>query len=349
MNPQILCSWLALPGGCWPPDHHTLLGLPADETDLARIEQKVQERMAKLRGYQLSHPEEATEGMNRLAQAFIQLTENRAQTEVNGSAAVATAVQEKPASRPARATDDETAITQKTKLDWKDAPPPVRTPTKDTPLPPVPVAVLEALPVPKAPIPVRPVVADPAPPSEEEVARGIAESPEARNGLVTLNDVIERSDRTRHLLVAWGQAGRYLANPARKLHKPTEKADFARRLDALHEAADNYPGFVGHPGKPGYRVVAFARLLMTPEMFNSMDDDQRALLARDWSLANKVLLAHRSVLCRRFRKLRGCSMLGQAFHALRYTVAQRPTLWKVLGVALGVVVLASAGILLIMG
>src|SRR6476620_11054727 len=75
MNPEILCRWLGLPGTAWPPDPYTLLGLPAGERDPARIEQQVQERMARLRGYQISHPEEATEGMNRVAQAFLALME----------------------------------------------------------------------------------------------------------------------------------------------------------------------------------------------------------------------------------------------------------------------------------
>src|SRR5687767_6196144 len=73
MNAKILCTWLGVEN--WPPDHYRLLGLNPGEGDAARIEYQVQERMAKLRCYQLSHPEEATEGMNRLAQAFICLTE----------------------------------------------------------------------------------------------------------------------------------------------------------------------------------------------------------------------------------------------------------------------------------
>src|SRR5437763_14069493 len=94
MNLKLLCTWLGLPGdSCWPPDHHALLGLAPGANDPKHVEQKVQERLAKLRCYQLSHPEEATEGMNRLAQAFIALTEVRA---VEKPAATATALADPP-------------------------------------------------------------------------------------------------------------------------------------------------------------------------------------------------------------------------------------------------------------
>src|ERR1700758_4317530 len=73
MDSKILCNWLGITN--WPPDHYALLGLNPGEGDVARIEHQVHERMSKLRCYQLSHPEEATEGMNRVAQAFICLTE----------------------------------------------------------------------------------------------------------------------------------------------------------------------------------------------------------------------------------------------------------------------------------
>src|SRR5947208_11819362 len=78
MNHDVIRTWLGLPPGDWPPDHYTLLGLERGETDLARIEQRVHERLARLRCYQISHAEVATEAMNRLAQAFMCLTDPEA-------------------------------------------------------------------------------------------------------------------------------------------------------------------------------------------------------------------------------------------------------------------------------
>ena len=75
MDAGLIRSWLQLPAGDWPPDHYTLLGLEAGESDVARIEQQVYERMEHVRRYQLTHPEPATEAMNRLAQALVCLTD----------------------------------------------------------------------------------------------------------------------------------------------------------------------------------------------------------------------------------------------------------------------------------
>ncbi len=78
MDPKIICKWLGIEA--WPSDHYALLGLRPGERDVSRIERQVHERMAKLRCYQLAHPEEATEGMNRVAQAYICLTEALSKT-----------------------------------------------------------------------------------------------------------------------------------------------------------------------------------------------------------------------------------------------------------------------------
>jgi hypothetical protein len=151
MNQALLCRWLSVEATKWPPDPCTLLGLPQGASDLAQIEKCVQERMSRLRCYQLSHPEEATEGMNRLAQAFVCLAETAARRQ-NGlttpcppakSAAVTTAPAAptvaketgmngtaKPPAKPTTKpkVSDDTAVGKKTIVDWKSAPPPVRRP-----------------------------------------------------------------------------------------------------------------------------------------------------------------------------------------------------------------------------
>ncbi len=80
MNYDLVSTWLKLPSRDWPPDHYTLLGLDPREADLVRIEQCVYERMERVRQYQLSHPELATEVMNRLAQALVCLTDPTAKS-----------------------------------------------------------------------------------------------------------------------------------------------------------------------------------------------------------------------------------------------------------------------------
>ncbi len=75
MSHELICSWLGLSEQDWPPDHYRLLGLEPGEDDTALIEQRCQQRLDSVRRYQMMHPEQATEAMNRLAQAFVCLTE----------------------------------------------------------------------------------------------------------------------------------------------------------------------------------------------------------------------------------------------------------------------------------
>ena len=57
---DLICSCLQLPADPWPPDHYTLLGLELREADTRHIEQRVEERMERLRRYQLTHAEQVT-------------------------------------------------------------------------------------------------------------------------------------------------------------------------------------------------------------------------------------------------------------------------------------------------
>jgi hypothetical protein len=86
MNPdyRLLRQWLQLePEGAWPPSAEELLGLPkvhsppASALSPAEIEARVLERLDWLRPYQLKYPELVTEGMNRLAQAFLACTQGQ--------------------------------------------------------------------------------------------------------------------------------------------------------------------------------------------------------------------------------------------------------------------------------
>ena len=70
MSRELICAWLKIPAEPWPPDPFVLLGLSPGETDRELIERHVHERMECVRRYQLAHPEEVTEVMNCLAQAF---------------------------------------------------------------------------------------------------------------------------------------------------------------------------------------------------------------------------------------------------------------------------------------
>src|SRR5437660_548458 len=85
MNHEMICGWLGLPAGAWPPDHYRLLGLDPGDHEVDVIEQRVQQRLDAVRRYQMTHPELATEAMNRLAQALVCLTATRTKTRLKRS------------------------------------------------------------------------------------------------------------------------------------------------------------------------------------------------------------------------------------------------------------------------
>src|SRR5436190_4087968 len=78
MTNEKLRSWLNIPSGPWPPDYYALIGLKPGPTPPDEIESRILERLELLRRYQLPHPDEATEGMNLLAQALDTLTDPEA-------------------------------------------------------------------------------------------------------------------------------------------------------------------------------------------------------------------------------------------------------------------------------
>jgi hypothetical protein len=325
MKQDLLCSWLGLPTKDWPPDHYTLLGLSAGEVDLQRIERHVQERMAKLRCYQLSHPEEATEGMNRLAQAFISLTETASKSarpaepaRRNGPPAPPVAKSNgKKGPPPVRTkVTDDTAVLHRTQLDWRMTPPPLRASS---------VAEPPSAPPPAEAVPVGRLVT-PAPEAEDlALIHELAQrSSEARTGLATLSALINRIDQTRLLLVAWQRLGIYLRK--KRLSSTAENAEFTRLLAAIRDTMDVYPAFVGHPGKPGYRVVALARLAMTFDMYRIMDGGQRDDLLRDWDIGQRILLEHRRYLRLQFKAMHRKSNFGLAWRAVSTFIDDHPLL-----------------------
>ena len=310
MNQELLCTWLGLPKTAWPPDPWTLLGLPRDPQEASVIERHVHERMCKLRHYQLSYPEEATEGMNRLAEAFIALTETSCKVTAAPTATAPPPVQKKPAV-------DETTVTTKTALDWRAEPPPVRREFAETP-------EVIAEDEPGDEILVAKPFAPPAKPVRRKVdmklVHDLAEqSEEATSKLATLDAVIERVDQTRILLTAWDRIGKHLKCTTKKIG-PKESDAYAQKLDRIAKTMQTYPAFLGQPGKPGYRVVVQARLRMPLAMVRGMSGEQKEELLFDWQAGREVLLAHRKYLHRLFKSMRHRTKVGLVWHAIRSVV-----------------------------
>lgn len=322
MNQEMLCTWLGVAKTEWPPDPRTLLGLRPDEQDPTIIEKRVQDRMAKLRCYQLSYPEEATEGMNRVAEAFIALTE--VQKSAQESGIVATARVDETVSAPPSA-------------EWQEAPPPVRQERMVSPGPQTDPDFVTPI------LPSKPYVAPETPIRrgiDLELMRELAEeSEEASSNLATLEAVIERVDRTRALLHAWDRLGKHFKGTVKKI-SPKELDAYAARLDRVARALEGFPAFLGSPGKPGYRVAVQARLRLPLTLVRGMSEDQREELTSDWQTGRQVLLAHRRYLRRLFKSMRHRSALGLFFHAVRSIVNDHP-IWTLVAFFLAIAILLA--------
>ena len=45
MSHDLICDWLGLPAGSWPPDHYTLLGIESGRSDDILVEQRVDQML----------------------------------------------------------------------------------------------------------------------------------------------------------------------------------------------------------------------------------------------------------------------------------------------------------------
>lgn len=330
MDHDKICGWLGIANGSWPPNHYCLLGLRPGEENVAVIEQHVHERLARLRAYQLSHPEQATEAMNLLAQAFMCLSDPEAKKAYDALHSVQTsaAASVLPKGSVSKETmhaprADDTAVGPKTQVDWKHTPPPVRT-----------QAMAAAVVPPKAED--GPAIPVPLPESPDSAGTDLVARPadlvysraqvclEARRGLTSFQALIDRIDQTRTLLVAWEKAGRYLNRPQRRLSRATEQHDLTRRLQHISDAMEGFPHLLGRPGQPGYRVLAMGRLEMTATMFNMLDFPQREALAMDWLAGRVILLEHRRFLLREFKARRGANRIRRCIWSTRAFVNDHP-------------------------
>jgi hypothetical protein len=370
MGHELITNWLGLPAESWPPDHYTLLGLLPGEPDVARIEQQVHERMDKVRRYQLSHPEQATEAMNRLAQALVCLTDPASKRAYDaGRMPAAVAVATRPEPPPAPPQKDAPPL-------WKTAPPPRKGPPRpvgdsssartildlDTATgppaqrpgqPPNPIANAsgsergespgspekpvngQATPEVQSRSGVRVLVAAPVDPVFE-TARS---SPEARRGIGTRRALYNRLAHTRQILRAWEQAGKFLSQPRRRLTQPAEEEDLVQQFGKIRELLDGFPAIVGQPGQPGQHVVAIARQQLVLQTFQMLDLNQRTALAKDWVAGKALLTSHRHFIRQELQAHRKRTWWGRTVRAVRAALNDHPG-WVLLGVGLAALAVA---------
>jgi hypothetical protein len=334
MNYDLICSWLGLPPGEWPPDHYRLLGLEPGEDKAELIEQRVHQRLDSVRCYQMMHPEQATEAMNRLAQAFVCLMEPAAKKAYDAAflgTASPSAQGTSPAAQPEEADTLDWLYSQPPAVQSTDplsvgtnpadyapvllpatsAPPPAGgmlnpatpplTPLRQPPpLPPLPPPLPETEPAAAA----EAGTADAAPLLElVDSVLEAAQSGPARRGIATKRALYHRISRTRRLLRVWNGLGKYLSSPKRRLSRSADGPELLRQLDEITTLLRRFPPLLGEAGQPGYLVLALAQV-DTIKVFQSFSPHQREAMTRDWRAGLKLLLAHRDFLRQESRALR---------------------------------------------
>jgi hypothetical protein len=368
MNHELICNWLGLADASWPPDHYRLLGLEPGESDVGRIEEQVHQRLESVRRYQLTHPELVTEAMNRLAQAFVCLTDSAAKRaydiELLGAEAVKeegppVALQEAPPSlawlhnapeelvpvdtdSDAEGNQRNGAASEENAESVAELPAVPLLPAEPVessaavPAESLPPAALQA----QTPTTLATPDADPTPPDIviPEGLPGAAISPpekpdplaeaasasHARRGLGTKRALYYRIARTRKLLTAWEQAGKYLAQPQRRVTRPVEATELIRLLARIQSLLRGFPPVLGEAGQPGYLVVALARQATPVPTFQTLLPSQREALAQHWEAGHKLLTAHRQFLRQEARARRRRGRLSRAARVFAAFVSDYP-------------------------
>jgi hypothetical protein len=366
MNQQLVCSWLGLTTDAWPVDHYTLLGLKQGEADVALIEDRVHERLMKLRPYQLNHPEQVTEAMNRLARAFTCLTDPQAKMAydaslLGGPVDQPPSVEEPPSdsvdplawmfgpwSKLGRSESAKEARMGRVE-DWTKAPPPARLPLPSD-LQAQSPEVVNGASAPSASG--TPTAGGQSPaPAPDPMAAWVAaakESPSARRGLATRRALYNRIVATRQLLATWQKAGKYLNQPDWRMTRAGEARELLRLLQAIRRLLPEFPPILGEPGQPGFWVTSLARQPMVIPIFRSMVQSQRETLARDWRDSRSLIHAHHDFLRQELHAWRKKTWYKQLGKSVAYFFREHPIAWLVVIVFAVVLILDTAAVVWLM-
>lgn len=256
METELIYAWLEIPPGSWPPDHYTLLGLPPDLFDSAQIEGRVQERMQRVRHFQLTHPELATEAMNRLAQALLCLTNPAEREKYNqqlqgGGAGLVVAKVAQP-----RAQSEAEILPVGVIVSRFDAE--SSTPVQHAEKPAIPQ-------VSKSP---------PTPPTERK-------------------PLLETIALARRLVSEWQFVGGQVLAPSRTEVEAIELRRLRRRLNALSDDLKAAGIPLGQPDQPGFKLLSLGHSHSGLADLGMMDQPS---LANDWNVGLEWLRDWRRLL-----------------------------------------------------
>jgi hypothetical protein len=359
-----LRAWLGLPPGPWPPNHYELLGLARGAGDLADIENRVLERMERLRPHQLLHPELVTEGMNRLAQALVCLTDPVARSAYDrelgippppfevvedeppqatssagsppGPAMDATAPAEVPFEPGLRPPDEPQQPADE--VVWEPEPVPIEVPLYEVvpddpteeplPLPPA-YEVVPDEPHEQEVLPLEPA---PPPPTPGR-ARGTSPGPISRRA------VYRKLAALRRALRAWERLRPVFGTPAEALATPVAVLLCVRALAEARAALPGVAQVIRGPRSPGGTVAALVRLPHALHAVRVLLPTQRQAVALDWRRGYDALLRERTRLRELAFAARPRRKRTSAIARLCGELRQTPE-WVLLVVALGALGLA---------
>ncbi len=260
LDDSLLRSWLDLPPGSWPPDHYTLLGLERGECDPAEVEAIVLSRMDRLRMHQLLHPELVTEGMNRLAQSLICLTDAVTRAAYDAQLAPKNLTPQPPSLRGKREQDkDPPAFEEELEGGASHSTPYELLPEEE-------VEPLERMPVPEL---VSPPVVELPPRSRRELFTQLA--------------------MLRRLLIAWQKLRPVLADPEESLTRPARVLALLEAIAELQPLHDDFIRVAEGHGGTGDLVMALIRKRFVLPTFRSLVPEERRALSIDWRRTELLL------------------------------------------------------------
>jgi hypothetical protein len=268
MDVTLLRSWLDLPPGPWPPDHYALLGLPPGRSDPAAVEPRVLERMELLRRRQLQHPDLVTEGMNRLAQALIVLTDQSEKAAYDAGHGFSPAPPADAVRPPDAGPPDPAVVAEPETIPFADEPelPPRLVPLGLLPEEhAVPVPTADAFEIPDPVTAVVPVAEPAAPPG-----------PAARRWIYARLALLRKATR------AWDRLGPVLGDPQDRVDRPGRVLILLDAVRAVRPLLPDLRGVVGGVGEPGGVVAAVVRQPLLLDTFRRLLPGQRQAVAIDW-------------------------------------------------------------------
>lgn len=358
MDFNLLRSWLSLPPGPWPPDHYTLLGLAPGQYDAGRIESLVLDRMDRLRGHQLLHPEVVTEGMNRLAQALITLTDPQGKAaydhELRASSGPVESFKSPAAVPVPKTTADESVVVAEPVFDDDIFSDDTRVPgpadlsdatriiewSPETVLPETPARGTAEFEVPAdafAAAPSSPSFFEVVPDDRGTGGRiGIPSTGPAPPGLNTAAVASRRHLYARLALIrkarqAWQRLGLILGNPDDPVDRPVRVLVLLEAVGAVRPFFAGLRGVIGGIGEPGGMIAAVIGQPLVLDTFRRLLPSQRTNLAIDWKQAERQLeqeYARLRQIVHRDRERRAGARSGLVF--LRWIAASPEVLLVVL-------------------